>query len=102
MASQPILANAPAPKTEMTWADAYVWPPILTHVPAPYNPCSCISYVKSVLGFEGFMGDAGSIKSNAEASVGSVVLLKEGKGHAGVVIGLTDEEITISEANYKP
>ena len=49
------------------------------------------------------MGDAGSIKPNADASVNAVVLLREGKyGHAGIVIGLTEDEIIISETNYKP
>ena len=94
------------------WHNAYIVPKIIINYvpvnlkPKNFNPYSCISYAKAVLGHSQgeFWGNAKDIKPTSDSpSIGAVVLLKEGKsGHAGVVINFTEEEITITESNYIP
>ena len=108
------LAKASEPNTKpMSWADNYVFSrPVLTYVSEPKlrlytgnGKCSCVEYAKSVLEKEGeIWGNAGDILPNSnEPSIGSIVLLNEGKnGHIGVITYQNDTEFTITEANYKP
>ena len=85
----------------------YVLPVNITHYdilnlkPTNFESCSCISYVKAVLSIQGSIGNAKDIQPTTnQPFVGAIVLLKDGFGHAGIVISHTDKEITITEANY--
>ena len=101
-------AQAPVPNTsQIVWSDNFVEArPVLTYVPTfipkKYNKCSCIQYVKDILGIKGSLGNAWELEPNAELSVGVIVLLDEGWGHVGLITDYNTETITFSESNYIP
>ena len=69
------------------------------------NLCSCVSFAKWYLYRENeIWGNAGDIKPTSfEPKIDRVVLLREGEwGHTGVVIGITETEVSIIESNYIP
>lgn len=68
-----------------------------------YNPCSCVSYARYIRGVDvGSIGVARNHPVNAQVpTVGAYVVTYESwAGHLGVVTGVTDTHIIISEANY--
>ena len=107
----PVTASAPNTQSIPNWSDIYIFPVSIINYtkinlePTGFNPYSCISFAKSVLGHsQSKWGNASEITPNSdEPSIGAVVLLDEGKfGHIGVVIDFTRTEITITEANWIP
>ena len=104
----PVIASAPNTQSIPSWSDVYVWPVAIINYtkinlePTGFDPYSCISFAKAVLGRSQSekLGNARDIEPNSEAFIGAVALTTEGKGHAGVITDLTSEEITIIEANY--
>lgn len=77
----------------------YVKPPIVHKVVSGY--CSCVQYVKAKLGISGSLGNAWNIVPNSQVpTIGSIVLTYEGRGHAALVVGITDKYIIIDESNY--
>ena len=105
----PVIASAPDTISIPSLADAYILPVVIINYipinlePTGFDPYSCVSYSKAVLGHsQEKWGNAGDIEPNSEAFIGAVVLTDEGPGHAGVVIDLTSEEITIIESNWIP
>ena len=104
----PAIASAPNTQAIPSWSDNYVWPvAIINYIPinlepTSFDPYSCISFAKAVLGRSEKWGNARDIEPNSEPFVGAIVLTDEGPGHAGVVIDLTSEEITIIESNWIP
>ena len=101
-------AQAPVPNTsQIVWSDNFVEArPVLTYeptlIPKKYNECSCVQYVKNVLGIKGSLGNAKDLQQNTELSVGVIVLLDEGYGHVALVTDYDTENIYISESNYIP
>lgn len=81
----------------------YEKPKPLQPKPAPKNTyCSCVKYVKSLVGVQESWGWAGRIKPTSHnPEIGKVVITKEGGGHVGLVLEVTETKIKITEANYK-
>ena len=111
-ANIPYLPAEPQPRETANSNSIPIWQgyilpkTILTYVPlnlepTNFDPNSCISFVKAVLGVKGTLGNANDLVPNTdEPSIGAIVLTNEGRGHAGIVIDLTPEFITIKESNY--
>ena len=108
----PVTASAPNTQSIPNWSDVYIFPVSIINYtplnlePTDFDPTSCISFAKSVLGYPQWIkwGNAKEIVPNSdEPSIGTVVILDEGKfGHVAVVIDFTRDEITIIEANWIP
>lgn len=107
-------AKAPALNTDHTpsWRNAYVFQvstieielPKLNLNPKNFNPCSCVSYAKAVLGGRGgYWGDAINIEPNTiDPGIGDLLLTREGRGHVAVILGFDKDNLVVTEANYLP
>ena len=92
-AEEPPIIAPPAPKIA----------PRCPYKNKDFNPCSCFSFLKFKLGIpqDKVLGDAWKLVPTSKVpKVGSIVLTKEGIGHAGYVINYTDETITLEEYNF--
>jgi len=64
--------------------------------------CSCVTFVKSVVGYDRPVGWARSWPKNSEPEIGGVVVQNIGKyGHVAVIEGITGNTLYLVEANYK-
>ena len=92
-----------------SWSDVYILPANPIYVPKInlepkqyYDPCSCVSYAKAVLGVQEVWGNAKFlIPTTDQPSVGAVLLTNEGSGHVGIVLEFSSKSVTLTEANYK-
>ena len=99
------LANTTNDLVEETrsYSDNFVVARYVPYSSEKYNPCSCISYAKWKLGLPQsvYWGNAWEIKStSSQPYVGGLVITEEAKGHIGVVLGVNDGSVTITEANF--
>ncbi len=69
-----------------------------------FDPCSCVSYAKSVTGYSTSVGAAKNWPITSQwPTVGAVVVLSESwAGHVAVVRAVKDNTIVIDETNYIP
>lgn len=67
-----------------------------------FDPCSCVSFVKAVTGYNKPVGMAKNFPINSKwASIGSVVVTNESpSGHVAIVIGIEGNYLILNEANW--
>ena len=98
----PIYAKAPVLNPD-SYSSQFLEARTIHYIPSlnlemtDYDPCSCISFVKSVLNFKGVFGNAEDLIPNTDIAVGVVILFKD---HAGIVTDLNSKTVSFEEANY--
>lgn len=77
-------------------------PPVtLYNAPGASIRCSCILYVKGLLGVTESWGHAKNLKPNSfEPKIGSVVITREGPGHVALIVDIKDGKLILNESNY--
>ncbi len=69
-----------------------------------FDPCSCVSFVKAITGYNKPVGRARNFPINSNwASIGSVVVTNESpSGHVAIVAGIEGNTLLLDETNWLP
>ena len=69
-----------------------------------FDPCSCVSYAKSLVPYRESIGVAKNwLRNTDKAQVGGVVILKESpSGHVAYITKVWADEFEVDETNYVP
>lgn len=108
----PTQANALPPETPLDSPAFGVWLPEGVGLPKPppkpkyklVGDCQCVVWAKAQVGFTKSIGNARNWPDLTKIpAVGSVVITRESPlGHAGIVTGIENGDLIISEKNFVP